>query len=296
MRILLFLVLLGSSLLHAQTVSFTFDDGLDPRANAQAATWNAAILSALAAADVKAAIFPAGRIVDSPAGIDLVRAWGLAGHVIGNHTYSHANLGSSKVSIAAFVGDVQRQHALLDQLPGWANMLRFPYLKEGDTASKRDAVYRWLSDHGYQAAPVSIDTSDWYYNERYAAWLTANPGADPASFRRAYLDHILDRAHYYDSLALRILHRRPAHVLLLHTNQINAAFLPQLIARFRDKGWKIVSPADAFADPLYSSRPDTLPAGESIVWSLAKQHGETGLRYPAEDGDYEEAKLDALHL
>lgn len=296
MRILLFLVLLSSSLLHAQTISFTFDDGLDPRTNAQAAAWNTAILSALASADVKAAIFPAGRIVDSPEGIELVRAWGLAGHIVGNHTYSHTNYGSARVSISGFAEDVQRQHALLEHLPGWANMLRFPYLKEGDTTAKHDAVYRWLSEHSYRAAPVSVDTSDWYYNERYAAWLAANPGADSASFRRAYLDHIWDRANYYDSLALRMLHRHPTHVLLLHTSQINAAFLPHMIAMFRERGWKIIAPADAFADSLYSTKSSALPAGESIVWSLAKQHGVAGLRYPAEDGEYEEAKLNALQL
>lgn len=296
MRILLFLFLLSSSLLHAQTISFTFDDGLDPRTNSQAATWNAAILSALASADVKAAIFPAGKIVDSPEGIELVRAWGLAGHLIGNHTYSHANYGSARTSIRIFAEDIQRQHSLLGHLPGWVNMLRFPYLKEGDTAAKHDAVYRWLSKHSYRAAPVSIDTSDWYYDERYAAWLVANPSGDPALFRRAYLDHIWDRATYYDSLALRILHRHPAHAILLHTNQINAAFLPHMIAMFRARGWKIIAPANAFADSLYATESSTLPAGESIVWSLAKQHGIAELRYPAEDGEYEEAKLNELHL
>jgi hypothetical protein len=84
--------------------------------------------------------------------------------------------------------------------------------------------------------------------------------------------------------------------MLLHTSQINAAFLPDVIDMFRKRGWKIVAAADAFTDALYSSQPNTLPAGESIIWSLAKQHGATDLRYPAEDGEYEEAKLNALHL
>jgi hypothetical protein len=38
----------------------------------------------------------------------------------------------------------------------------------------------------------------------------------------------------------------------------------------------------------------TLPADESILWSLAKERGVSGLRYPAEDGRYEQAILDGI--
>jgi len=41
-----------------------------------------------------------------------------------------------------------------------------------------------------------------------------------------------------------------------------------------------------------------LPAGQSIVWSLAKEKGTIAksLRYPAEDGEIEKARLDKLGL
>jgi hypothetical protein len=41
-------------------------------------------------------------------------------------------------------------------------------------------------------------------------------------------------------------------------------------------------------------KPNTLPAGESILWALAKERGVNGLRYPAEDGPYEQAILDRV--
>ena len=65
---------------------------------------------------------------------------------------------------------------------------------------------------------------------------------------------------------------------------------------FRDKGWTLVSPDEAYADPLYAMTPNILPAGESILWSLAKQSGASGLRYPAEDDVYEKPILDGLGL
>jgi hypothetical protein len=36
-----------------------------------------------------------------------------------------------------------------------------------------------------------------------------------------------------------------------------------------------------------------VPAGESIVWALAREAGRTSLRYPAEDAVYEQAIVDA---
>jgi len=43
------------------------------------------------------------------------------------------------------------------------------------------------------------------------------------------------------------------------------------------------------------SRPDILPAGESLIWALAKETGkfEKELRYPGEDDVYESPKMDA---
>jgi len=54
----------------------------------------------------------------------------------------------------------------------------------------------------------------------------------------------------------------------------------------------------AFTDPVFQAEPRILPAGESIVWSLAKAAGKIpmSLRYPAEDGDYETARMDKLGL
>ncbi|MFZ5655478.1 MAG: polysaccharide deacetylase family protein [Pseudomonadota bacterium] len=279
----------------AQRIAFSFDDGLDPRVQPQAARWNRAILDALSASRVRALLLPAGKNVDSPAGLALVRDWGAAGHAIGNHTYAHRNLGSQRMSADAFVADVARADVLLRGMPGWIPVFRYPYLKEGDEAGKRDAVRGWLRTHRYGLAPVSIDTSDWYYASRFAAWRAAHPGGDVSPWRQAYLDHLWDRANYYDALGVRTVGRSVPHVILLHTNAINAAFLADAIAMFRDRGWTVVDPEVALADPVYAAV-DTLPAGESVLWARARAAGDTSLRYPAEDAPHEQARLDAIEL
>ena len=67
---------------------------------------------------------------------------------------------------------------------------------------------------------------------------------------------------------------------------------------FKSKGWKLINAADAYEDPLYKTRTNTLPAGEGILWALAKESGnhEDTLRYPAEDSTYEKAEMDRLGL
>lgn len=279
---------------HSQSIALTLDDGLNPRTQPEAAAWNASILDALAKANVTAMVLPACGRVDSAEGMQLVMAWGRAGHSVANHTYSHRNLSSPELSAEAFIADAEKCGKVLSAVDGWTARLRFPYLKEGDTAEKRDAVRRWIAKSGYRPAPVSIDASDWYYSSRFVDWRKAHPGGDVDLYRQAYLAHLWSRASYYDGLSKRVLGRSVKHVLLLHTNAINAAFLPDVIAMFRAKGWTIVGPEDAFADPVYSMQPNTLPAGESILWALAKQANVQGLRYPAEDGVYEQPLLDEL--
>jgi hypothetical protein len=87
-----------------------------------------------------------------------------------------------------------------------------------------------------------------------------------------------------------------AHVLLLHHNLVNALFLEDVIQMFRDKGWTVIDSETAFRDPVYAMRPNILPAGQSILWALAKQNGISGLRYPGEDDVYEKTILDRLRL
>ena len=292
--IILFALLLGlPGASSAQALALSFDDGLDPRTQPQAAVWNEALLRSLAAVHLRSILYPAGVRVDSPAGLTLVRAWGEAGHAIGNHTYSHWNLAAPEISAAAFIADAQRQDDLLHAFPGWTGRLRFPYLKEGDTAAKRDTVRQWESVHAYRSGAVSIDASDWYYNARYLAWLERHPGDAAHWLRDAYLAHLLARARYYDALSTQLFGRSVAHVLLLHTNALNAAFLPDVIGAFRQAGWSLIDAGVAYQDPLYGLKPAVLPAGESIVWSLAKQRGVPGLRYPAEDDVYEKPLVDA---
>lgn len=280
-------------ILWGHTLALTFDDGFSPEESVEAASWNQKLLDGLAAMQVQSMILPAGKRVETEAGMALLRQWSAAGHQIGNHTHCHKSLSAKDMTLTRYTADVQRAERLLSVLPGWTPRFRYPYLKEGDTREKRDGMRTWLQTHGYRPAAVSIDTSDWYYNERFLQLLKEGKTDRLPSLQAAYLNHLLNRAQYYDQLAQDVLQRSPKHVMLLHTNALNAAYIRSIITMFRSRGWEVVSPQQAYDDPLYAMEPDVLPAGESLVWSLAKAKGMPGLRYPAEDGQYEAAVLDA---
>lgn len=285
-----------ASPLQAQTLSLTFDDGLNPDTQPAAAEWNARLLAQLEQAGITAMVFPALVRTGPGSGTQLIADWSAAGHAVGNHTSGHRSLAANTVSLADFIEQVGEAQAHFGHLPGWQKRLRFPYLKEGNTAEKRDGMRAWLQANDYRPAPVSIDASDWYYDQVFSAWLALGDNAKAEQVKQAYIAHLLQRAGYYDQLAQQLLGRRPAHVLLLHTNQLNAAALPALTHAFQAAGWQFVSPLQAFDDALYQQQPDILPAGESLVWALAKAQGLPGLRYPAEDAQYEKPLLQAQGL
>lgn len=276
---------------QARQLAFSFDDGLNPSVNPEAASINQDILRQLDAAKIKAMIYPSLIKIGGDAGLSLVAEWGGRGHRIGNHSEAHLNLNKPEVGVAAYLAGIDNAARALSPLPGWTPRYRFPFLKEGDTLEKRDAVRHWLKAHGYQSGAVSIDASDWFYNLKYLAYVKAGQTEKLAPLKKAYIRHLLDRADYYDGLAVQTLGYSPKHVILLHTNKLNAASLADIIAAFRENHWRWINTEQSYADPLYRRQPDVIPAGESIIWSLAKQKGVQSLRYPAEDAPYETENL-----
>ena len=73
-------------------------------------------------------------------------------------------------------------------------------------------------------------------------------------------------------------------------------FLGDIIRMFQEKGWQLIDAETAFNDPVYKMEPRILPAGQSIIWGLAKEKKIKGLRYSGEDDIYEKPILDALGL
>ena len=280
-------------------VAFTFDD---PKTEEGAGlSWqeiNDRMLAALEKHRIKAVLFVTGKRVDSAAGRSLVAAWNNAGHAIANHSYSHPFFNNADVALTQFESDVLKNEPLIHHYRHFVELFRFPYFKEGDTAEKRNGMRDFLAQHGYRIGRATIDASDWAISWRLEKRVSSDRKTNTVPYGEFFKQHIWERARYYDSLAHRVLDHQIRHTILLHHNALNALFLDQLIEMFANKGWKPINAVDAYGDPVYDLQPKILPAGESLVWALAKETGrfESELRYPGEDDVYENPKMDALGL
>lgn len=245
----------------------------------------------------RAFLFAIGGSVDNPEGSAILTRWSAAGHRIGNHTYSHQPL-FGRIAPEEFEADILRAEGVLRGYSGFRRWFRFPALNEGRTRELRDRFRSFLAQHRYRNGAVTIDASDWYYDRRLLTRLEAKRGFDVTLFRQPYLDHLWDRAQFYDQLSCDVLGRSVPHTLLIHYNLLNSLFLGDVLAMFRSKGWGVIDAEDAFSDKVFTRQPDTAPAGQSLIWALAKETGkfESRLRYPGEDDRYEKPVLDPLGL
>jgi peptidoglycan-N-acetylglucosamine deacetylase len=290
----------GEPVSETQRIAITMDDpNLEPSPLLTPQARNQAILDVFANhANLKAALFVCGMRVDNPDGQKLIKGWHDVGHLLGNHSYSHKFYGSPKMTPGAFFEDIQHGEKVIGELMGTPKLFRFPFLKEGETVEKRDSMRRMLAEHGYRNGHVTIDASDWYVNSRMIDRIKKDPQADLTPYRDFYCEHIWERVTYYTDLAGKLFDHPVNHTLLIHHSLLNALFLGDLLDFLKSKGCELIDAVTAYADPIFLSKPDIFPAGESLIWALAKETGKYDdiLRYPGEDGEYEKDKMDARGL
>lgn len=227
-------------------IAITFDDAPNPGTFLSGEDRATHLLAGLRDAGVPRVAFFANSVRMDGEGSRRLRRYAEAGHLIANHTHSHLDL--NKVSARAFLIDVVEADRRLSDLPNFTRWFRFPYLHEGQTSHKRDLVRRGLEDLGYLNAYITVNTYDWHLDVLFQRALAA--GARFNAFRTTYLSTTVDAARYYDDLAFDMMKRSPAHVLLLHENDLNAFYIMELIHSLRGAGWQIISPEEAYEDPL----------------------------------------------
>ncbi len=77
---------------------------------------NTRILKAIAAKDIRAALFVCGMRVDETDGAKLLSAWDEAGHLISNHSYSH-KFYAEQTSYADFAVDFLKNEKVIAPYP-----------------------------------------------------------------------------------------------------------------------------------------------------------------------------------
>lgn len=195
-------------------VALTFDDGPAGQATAD-------ILAVLAEHKTPATFFLTGEhIVAYPAQVKAIYD---AGHIIGNHTYTHAQ--SVHENRETITRELHRTNTLIEALIGRSAILyRPPFLLdlggfEVEPSPESKPVWSWVYDAGYIPIGVDLDTDD---------WVAESPGEVLEEAREALTKK---KTNWYEL---------EQHVLLFHDDPNTARALPHILALIEGEGLTVV--------------------------------------------------------
>jgi cellulose synthase/poly-beta-1,6-N-acetylglucosamine synthase-like glycosyltransferase/peptidoglycan/xylan/chitin deacetylase (PgdA/CDA1 family)/spore germination protein YaaH len=133
-------------------LALTFDDGPDPK-------WTPAILDILKQENVPATFFIIGK--NGQAYPDLVRRVVDEGHEIGNHSFTHPNLGEIPLSLTEL--ELNATQRLIESEVGRSTVLfRPPYFGDAEADKPQEVEPALVAQRlGYIMVGVRIDPDDW---------------------------------------------------------------------------------------------------------------------------------------
>ncbi len=216
-------------------VALTFDDGPDP-------VWTPQILDILKAKHVSASFFIIGE--NAQANPDLVQREIEEGHDVGNHTFTHPNLGESPSGLVEL--ELNATQRLFEALTGRSlRMFRPPYFGDAEPTTQDEVVPVQIAQSmGYVTIGLRVDPDDWQQppvDEIVTRTLTQLANPNPEERGQIVLLHDAggDRSH-------------------------TVAALPALIDTLRAKGYSIV-PVSALAGLTRDQAMPPLPPGALAV-------------------------------
>ncbi|WP_394203839.1 polysaccharide deacetylase family protein [Marinagarivorans algicola] len=291
------LLLCAATGINAGDIALSFDDA--PTASSAVMSGvdrTTAIIKALKEGAVPDALFFVTTNNIQIKGRERLNQYVQAGYHLGNH--SHAHLSANKVSVNDFMSDAYQAHLILKAYGSTEPYFRFPYLHYGQNKEAVNALQSHLAELGYSNGYVTADNFDWYINAALVKAKKAGKTIDYERLGDLYVDVIWQGIMFYDGIAIKTLGRSPKHVLLLHENDVAALFLPKLIRHIKKMGWNIITPKQAYADPIAKIIPDVLFHKQGRVAALAHSKGmpTSALRHASESQEYLDDLLNSAQV
>lgn len=244
-------------------VALTFDDlpAADTTDGADAESINRAILDSLARRHAPATAFVIEKRVheigDIP-GREILSQWVQRGHDLGNHSFSHADF--NQITIEQMKREIvlggNSITEVLGKLGRAPRHFRFPMNHTGDTRAKHDAISVFLAQHGYNAAPSTIENEDFIFNTAYLRMLERKDDGSATRLRSDYLAYTSTEIDYYRALNMQVLGYEPPQIMVLHANHLNADVLDAVLRLLEEKEYTFITLDKAQANPAFQT-PDT---------------------------------------
>jgi len=228
--------------------------------------------------------------------IKRLKAYEKAGFHLANHSHNHFS--ANKVDLDIYLEDITIAHRILEKSDNFIPFYRYPLLHHGNTKETRDRIRAHLQNLGYKIGYVTIDNSDFYMDSLLQKALTEGKKVDYAALRDVYIKTLWEAITFYDTIARQTLGRSPKHTLLVHENDITALYIGELVKHIRSKGWKIISPQEAYTDPIASIVPDVLYNNQGRIAAIARGQSweRRRLSHKAEGAAYLEALFERQNV
>ena len=199
----------------------------------------------------------------------LLEEWLDAGVELGNHTYSHVDINA--VPFEDYAQDLLKgeeiTRALMRERGMTLRYFRHPFLRAGKEAGIKADLEKFLREHRYVIAPVTIDNDEWIFGGAYDVAATRGDAATMQRIGRDYLHYMEQAFVFSEHLARQVVGRDIRHVLLVHANAMNAEYLDDLIVEVRARGYEFISLPEVLADDVYR-RDDPYVGPKGWSWLL----------------------------
>ena len=208
--------------------------------------------------------------------IALLQQWVDAGMILGNHTYSHPDFNA--LTIEQFQDEIIKGEVVTRRLmrshPPYQLYFRHPMTHTGDTQAKKEAIETFLEARGYKVTPHTIENSDFVFNVGYVRALRNKDETMAKRLRETYLDFTIAVTEFAERISPQVFGREITQTLLLHSNDITADCLDEMLRRLAARGYRFVTLDEAMSDPAYQTK-DTYvsKAGPSWLWRWMKSKG-----------------------
>lgn len=200
-------------------IVLTFDDGPDP-------VWTPKILDILKQEDVKAAFFIVGS--NGQTNPDIVKRIMAEGHEIGNHSFTHPNLGEVPRPVTDL--ELNTTQRLIESLTGHSTRLfRAPYFGDAEPRTPDEIEPTVQAQNlGYVSVGLHIDPDDWKLKNDDGTAHTADQ----------IVDEVMRQA------AIKTPEER-GNIVLLHDSggdrTATVAALPRIIDGLRSQGYEFTT-------------------------------------------------------
>ncbi len=205
--------------------------------------------------------------VVQPSRSRMLKDWLQRGLDLGNHTYSHVGLHATSIEDyeQAILSGETVLRPLMQTHARELQWFRHPFLQAGRDDEVRARLDRFLAEHGYRIAPVTIDNGDWIFARAYVNALNAGDSALALSLRARFIAYIEAKFDYYEQQSKRLFGREIPQVLLLHASALNAAAMDEMLQRLRKRGYVFATLEEVMEDPTYA-HDDGYRGGAGISW------------------------------